>query len=213
MEEAIKKVYTSNLRQFAGKTLKVITSYPAYRAGGLEINGKFVFRKFYACEPSNEEVVTAITTPTWKPEWREVVWVDKKQQYNKVKLPDDFYKTYKKVFDLEVELEEEQEIIKYKDVKDLWDIVVIQQVSSSKVKDLIDTLTDFDIPLIEGKKRDGTMGMIPEYDYEDKAKDELNWKSFTFKVVGEGLETKYTYKEKAFNKKTKAKDLFEDMPF
>lgn len=215
-------VYTNNLRQFAGKTMLIKEVYTAYRAGGVETNGKFVFKSFYQFPIIDDEEIAGddprAKEASDKKEWREKVFNNGKLSF--VKLDKDikwkeWFKIYKKVFDINVELEQSENIHRYKEVYDDGDVAVIQGVSSSKVKDMIDALTEFEVPLMKGKLRDGTEGMVAVYDYEDDAKELLKGVGFAFKVAGEGLDTKYTFKSKAFSKKEKAKeeDIFKDLPF
>lgn len=72
-------IYTSKLREFNKKTFQVKEVYPAYRAGGLEINGKFKFRSFYEFPVDEREVVLTGEVPKnedAKTELREKIWVD-----------------------------------------------------------------------------------------------------------------------------------------
>jgi len=50
-------IYTSNLRQFNKKNFQIKEVFPAYRAGGLEINGKFKFRSFVEFPEDERDVV------------------------------------------------------------------------------------------------------------------------------------------------------------
>jgi len=207
--------YTNNLRQFAGKTLKVTEVYPRYRAGGVELNGKFIFKQYKEFPITADEVVTTggKLIEGEKTEWREQVWLDGKPTFHKLPAGTDFkefYKIYKKVFDISVELESPMTIIRYKDVTEEGDRAIIQGVSGSKIKSMLEMLTDFEPPMIEGKLRDGTAGQVPAFDYEDKAKDLLAGVSFSMKITGVGLETSYVYKNKPFNKPLEAAE-FEDL--
>ena len=113
--DATVSVYTSNLRQFAKKVMKIKEVYSPYRAGGLEVNGKFLFKSFYQFPVMEEDMITFADerlkpeniVADYKQEWREKVWVDKKLFFKKTKIDDykTFFKTYKKVFDMKVELE------------------------------------------------------------------------------------------------------------
>lgn len=205
--------------------MKIKEVYTAYRAGGLEVGGKFQFKSFYQFPVIEDELISfgddrlkeENISPEAKKEWREKVWIDKKLVFKKTKIDDykTFFKTYKKVFDMKVELEEPIQVNKYKDLYELTDEVVIQQVGSAKVKDLVGALSDYEIPLQKGKDRAGNEAIVPEYDYEDNAVALLKDKAFSFTVVGEGLDTKYTYKEKPFLQKETKEGVneFGDLPF
>ena len=119
---------------------------------------------------------------------------------------------YKKVLDIFVELEEPMEIHMYKDKYTDDSTAVIQGISASKVQNIIQAILEPEIPMEQGKLRDGTIGERPVFDWEDAFLPYLVGKSFSFTVTGAGLDTKDSFKERAFNKKATETEQ-DDFPF
>lgn len=191
--------------------------YSAYRSGGLEVNGKFVGKSFY---PFNEEGKTVFKEKFWNADERKFDF----RPYDG-KLDKEFYKTYKKVFDVHVVLGEDVTLPVWdKEQKKEVDTVVakgnevvFQAISASKVKTMIEDLDlDEGIKLVEGTDKAGEKAMVKPFDWEDEYKDKLKEQFITMKVRGTGMDTKYKFKQgKPF--KMEEDDKFainlDDIPF
>lgn len=173
--------YTSGIRQFSGDTFQIKEVYPAYRAGGVELpDGKFQFRTFkyfpvderesvFSGDPEILAKASADATP--KMELREQKWndVEKKFEFIRVKgkLDGDFFKTYKKVYDVSIRLDGVKKIHRYKEVYEENDEVVLQGVSASKLKDILRNVADVNPPMVNGKDKAGNPAMVEAFDWEE----------------------------------------------
>ena len=134
----------------------------------------------------------------------------------------EFFKTWKKVFDLEIETEQPMEV-------DAWDKDIgktkksdtsfnITCVSAGKLKSLLRGIMDEDkgevIPMTQGKDKAGNEAMVEAYDWEDSLKNIAEGKYVKVKVSGEGMDTKYMFQEgKEFAAKAPIEDEWDSIPF
>jgi hypothetical protein len=196
--------YTNNLRQFSGKNIAIKEVYSSYRAGGIDINGKFQFKNFKYFPKSDKETLTTSDIKDLPKEdniknleLREVIWVGKQPSFQKItqKINREFFATYKKVFDVHVYLEEETKVHRYKDVYESTDEVIISGVGAGKIKKLLEDLElDVDVELIDGRDKAGNPAKVFPYDYEDSLISKLKGKFIVMRVRGEGLDSKYSFK-------------------
>lgn len=109
-------------------------------------------------------------------------------------MDSEFFKTWKKVFDLEIETEVPVEV-------DAWDKEAktmvkqsstefnITTVSAGKLKSLLRGIMDEDkgetIPMTQGKDKAGNEAMVEAYDWEDTLKQLAEGKYVKVKVSGE----------------------------
>lgn len=90
-------------------------------------------------------------------------------QFHKVtdKIDRDFYKTYKKVFDVKVIFEQPVTVTNWKGEEETSKEVVLQQVSASKVKNMLMVVAEVEPPLVDGKDKTGKPAKVPSFDWED----------------------------------------------
>lgn len=198
--------YTNNLKQFANTPMKIEKASAFYYTGY-----DATVEKFYTIIPT-EDKMTVLRKEWNKDErkftetpisltWEEMTMkkADGKTEYTAEtyvieiegkKYP--FYKFFKKVYDLSIELEKEQELIKYKDVTEFDDKAIIQGVWVGKICWILEDVLDLNLPRDDNGflNKGGEEGFL----------EALEWAEFKFTVKGQGLGTKYTWKEAKFNK-------------
>lgn len=141
-------------------------------------------------------------------ELREAVWdkdLKKRVFYKtKEKMDRDFYKVYKKVYDVEVIVQSP-----FKNKVWNWETKVEEEVEFeegttatlssfpvSRLKVLLETLElDEGVELVDGKDKAGNPAKVKPFDWEDGVKFKLEGKFVGMRVRGEGMDTKYTFKE------------------
>lgn len=192
-------IKSKHFKQLKGIPLKITAIYPAYRSGWIKTaDGKFIWRTFKYQD--------------WK--LLEQKWDDVNRKFSLVPFVDikqdrDFFKTYKKVFDVTFETEQEQTI---KDEKK-WEIVdysfTLQWLSAYKLQEIMRATKIEDVPVDENGKE--------QFDWEDEFLKDMEWVFFKFNVTWTWLDTKYTFKEvKPFGgikEITKDEISIEDCPF
>ena len=207
-------VRKANHKLLSKVNLKVLNVFPNYRSGGLEINGKYVGREFvYFPKRIADEVifnkdVRAKQEEGEELELREKKWNKEERRFEFSKVKDkkdrDFFSVYKKVYDIEVVSSDDvvlpvwdKDIKVYVDTEvKAWETIILQWVPASRVKAMLELFElEEGIEKIQGKDKGGNDAMVLPYDWEDLVKDKLVGKFFSFKVSGEGLDTKYIYKE------------------
>jgi hypothetical protein len=114
------------------------------------------------------------------------------------------YKAFKKVFDVDVAPSLDANFKVYdstikQDVEatfGLGNTFTLKAVSASRVIGMIEALDmDSDVELIDGKDKTGNPAKVRPYDFEDAIAPNLAGKFIKFKVRGEGMDTRYTFKE------------------
>ncbi len=233
-------IYTNNLIQFAKQTLKIkgvqkkgatdfyYTGYtPAmgFRTM-IPTEDKMVFLcKFWKKneETDKNELKEEMVSLTW--EAIEMEKADKSLytaetyviEFNWIKYP--FYKTFKKVYDLKILLEQEQEVNKYKDKKtgemvtEFGNEVLLENVWASKIAGIQEDVLELELEYDGEYRKKGS---------EEKFLSSLDWISFKFTVKWSGKWTTYIWKEASFKAKTSVEwkvetlegDIsVEDLPF
>lgn len=180
-------VYAKQFRKLKQFTVEDI--YKPYRSGGVRVDGKFIPRTF---KPVGEGL-------------KEQVYENGGFELKDFsdKMDRDFFKTYKKVFDVKVTLPESIDIettkkVDGKNVIVNTDEIVINGLSAFKVQEMLKA--DFDIvPPMNGDK--------VKFDWEDEFYEKLKGRTFQMQVTGEGLDTEYRFK---LIEKVSASD-FDDM--
>lgn len=77
-----------------------------------------------------------------------------------------------------------------------WEKFVVEWLSASKVKTMLDDLDlSDDVPLIDGKDKLGNSAKVRQFGWEDKIKWRLEGKFLTFKVQWTWIDTRYRFKE------------------
>ena len=123
----------------------------------------------------------------------------------------EFFKTYKKVFDLKVVFEQPQEVKNWKNEAETGNEITLTQVSASKVKNILTVVADVEPPMVEWKDKAGNDCMVAEFDWEDKYRDALENVFVEMTVTGEGLDTKYNF---SAGKEFAVKELtLDEIPF
>lgn len=208
-----------NQKNLDGNTMKVVKVYNFYRDGGLEVKQsdgsmKYVGKTFVNIPKRIKDAIVIQGDEQLKyiegdeMEFREVVW-DKELKartfvkYNG-KMDKDFYSTYKKVYDVEV-------VVKDEFKNPVWDSEAKSEVVKTfeggvsatlnsfpvgRLKNLLESLElDTGIEKVKGKDKAGNEAMVMPFDWEDGVKNKLEGKFFSMRVRGEGLDTKYSFKE------------------
>ena len=147
-----------DFRQFTEFTVKTI--YPAYRSGGVktadgrfigktfvEKDGKFMEKHF---EKKGDKWDISLIEPT--------VIIDR-----------DFFKTYKKVYDVVITTGEGNEF-------------TIQGLGVYKIQLMLKADMDFDVPMNGDKE---------QFDWEDSVYKNIEGRTYKMKVTGAGLDTEY----------------------
>lgn len=211
----------SNLSKLTGKTIKVNAVYFPYFTGDANnwlkgADGKLLakpnvrtFIKFPA--RITEEVVVDYKEDFKRigeeaMELREKIYDASIGKFTFVKLKEkvtrDFYKTYKKSFDISVDIDSPIEVTRWdKDAQQnvtekVVNNVVFQGVSASKIKTMLEFLgLDENIELVDGKDKLGNPAMVKPFDWEDTIKDSLAGKFIKVKVTGSGIDSKYIFTE------------------
>lgn len=139
---------------------------------------------------------------------REKFWDSdmKKQEFGfkKVDFNWDMKKLFKKVYDIDIapsldcnfkvyDSKIKQEV----DVEfGLGNTFTLKAVSSARVIGMIEALDmDSDVVLVDGKDKTGNPAKVRPYDFEEVIAPNLAGKFIRFKVRGEGMDTRYTFKE------------------
>lgn len=230
-------IKTNNLRAFHNKTFLVKKVYNAYRDWWLD-NGTTKTHRTFKYFPFHDIDVLKGKTPEMekvsedfknlkpgdKQELREQIWENGFPSFHKVKdkMDGEFFKTWKKVFDLEIETEQPMEV-------DAWDKDIgktkksdtefnITTVSAGKLKSLLRGIMDEDkwevVPMVQGKDKAGNEAMVEAYDWEDSLKNIAEGKYVKVKVSGEWMDTKYMFQEgKEFAAKAPIEDEWASIPF
>lgn len=138
---------------------------------------KFGFRKMEKQQDYKTE--TEVTEDDGKGGTRKVKWM----------------KLYKKVFDVEVQFQKTEKFTNYKGEEVETDEAVIQHVSSTHIKSILETFTDATetIKKVPRKDRMGNPTMDLPFDWEDGVKDKAEKQFLKLKVIGSGMETKYVF--------------------
>jgi hypothetical protein len=224
-----------NQKNLDGNTMKIVKVYNFYRDGGLEVRQadgsmKYVGKTFVNCPKRIKDNIVIQGDEQLKyiegdeMEFREVVWNKELKARTFVKyagkFDKDFYATYKKVYDIEV-------IVKDEFTNPVWDkdanaevlktfeggvSATLNSFPVGRLKNLLESLElDTGIEKIKGKDKAGNEAMVMPYDWEDNVKNKLEGKFFSMRVRGEGLDTKYSFKEAPeFVIMNEAQNVFED---
>ena len=207
----IKKKFHKNIEKTPFKINKVFSHY---FSGGLEVDGKWRGRTFiYFPKRITDDVIVSgdeRAKPQGKEEMqlRERVWnkADKRMEFHKFKdaTNRDFYKAYKKVYDVEITLG-------WDVVIPLWDgkqevettvssgeTVVLSEFPASRLRQLLELIeSDSKIEKIEGVDKTGKPVKSLPFDWEDSVKSDIEGRFISFRVSGEGMDTRYLFKEVA----------------
>ncbi len=222
------RVNSSEMRWMSDKDFLILKVYKPYRYGWDDNVRKFrTFINF----PSriDDEVVYSWDTRAKIVEWdvmmpREQIWDNeaKKFCFKKIVANRDFYKAFKKVFDVDVAPSSD---VKFKiyDSKLKQDVDVtmglgntftIKAVSAPRVIGMLEAFDlDANVPLVDGKDKLGNPAKVRPFDFEEPLVDGLRWQFIKWKVRGEGIDTRYTFKEGKSFDPMKEEIKIEDIPF
>jgi hypothetical protein len=225
MSNEVKKVefYADKLRAVCGNDMKVTKVFPAYRAGFDPQSNRM--RQFYYFPVDERLVITANDESTKarkneaKKELREKVWNKdaKTMEFHRVnaKLDGEWFKTFKKTFDIDVEFANPVNLKNWKNPEGIDVTTARVPVNASHIKTMLETYTDEAdaIKLIPGKDKAGKPAMVKPFDWEDALAEKLVGIFCHTKVTGEGMDTKYIWKPAApFTTKAEAEAVFGDAP-
>lgn len=225
------RVSGSQLRKLEGNTIGILKVFPPYRYWFEEATRKF--RSFYNF-PSR---LTAEVVYSWDPEakvregdtfvLREKFWDDeaKKFGFKKATTFKGFNQLFPKVFDVDVTIKDTTKFEVYdSSIKErvqvglgLGNTFTLEAVGASKIRAIMEVFDiERSIPLVDKKDRLTweVVKWLP-YDWEDGKIGELAGKFISFKVKGEKIETRYTFKEASPFDPTKKSDAIDvlDTPF
>lgn len=203
-------IKTNKFRDLATKDFLIKEVYNPYFAGWTDdgtTKKKRVFKKFPIFPDDvlmnwTEAMDEVKKLPMDKIELREQVWDKDNKRFTftklKTKVDRDFFKTYKKVFDVIVEFENEISVNEWnselkKEVPVFTNEVQLVEVPASRIKAMLEVLQDEQPEMMDWKDRTGNPAKVPVYDYEDKMKELLKGKFCKFKVSWTWMDTKYTF--------------------
>ena len=203
-------IYTNNLKQFKGQAIKITKVSPFYFSGYtphtwfrtyLPTDDKFgmMEKKWNKEQRTFEQIPVKLSFETiaqTKADGTPFEWKTFVIEVDGIKYP--FFKTFKKVYDITINTETEQSILKYKDVYEFGNEITIQGVWAGKLWQILENVVEVEIPLWDNG--------FPMRDWEEEYVHKLVDVSFKFTVRGEWLATKYTWKEAKFaTKQTESK--------
>lgn len=198
------------MRALGDQDILILKVYKPYRHGWDD--GAKKYRSFYYFPARlNDEVVYSWDERAKIQDGdtfllREKFWDNeaKKFGFKKIERIENFYKTFRKVFDVDVapsatakfniwdaSLQKEIEI-----EFGLGNTFTLRSVPSSRVIGMIEALElDSNVELVDGKDKLGNPAKVRPFDFEDNLVDELQGKYVKFKVRWEGIDTRYQFKE------------------
>lgn len=154
-------IYAKHFREFEEFTVEKI--YPFYRNGGVVFNDKFIPKTF-------KHVDGKLLEEKWTDGTRELVPCSEK-------LDKEFFKTYKKVFDVVIKLPKEQTVDGV-----TADTFAIKGLGAFKVKEMLKADFDYEVPMDEEHEK---------FNWEDDVYTNIEGKTYKMKVRGEKLDTEY----------------------
>ncbi len=203
-------VQASKMRALQDQSILILKVYPPYRYGWDDMIKKF--RSFYYF-PSR---LTADVVYSWDEsakiqEWdtfvmREKFWDNSVNKYafKKIGLDKSFYKTFRKCMDMDIATSKDTKFMIYdgslkQEVEvtmGLGNTFTLRAVPASRVIGMLEAHDlDANVELVDGKDKLWNPAKVRPYDFEDALTKELSGKFIKFKVRGEGLDTRYTFKE------------------
>lgn len=195
------RINGKDFRNLQKKNITVRKVYNFYRTWYVPAENRFHTFIYFPARLTDEIVYSedrVMTAPIdgEKMVLREQIWNkdERKFEFHKVWKID--LKLYKKVIDI-VAVCDEDFVTEQYDSSTKWKVnyvvaageeFLIEAFSAGKLRDLLDTLdcTDDVVEDADGKR---------PFDWEDSIRKRLEGKAFSFKVTGQKLETRYTYKE------------------
>ena len=203
-------VQASKMRVLAEQDILILNIFKPYRYGWDEDVRKY--RSFYHFPArltqdvvySGDEEAKIKDGDTFS--LREKYWDGdmKKFGFKKISVNGQFFKTFKKVFDVDIAPSSDA---KFK----VWDGTIKQEVEvtlglgntftlrgvpASRIVGMIEWLDmDGDVVMVDGKDKLGNQAKVRPYDFEDAIVPQLLGRFIKFKVRGEGIDTRYTFKE------------------
>lgn len=198
----MKKVdfYLDKIRKLHGLEFRIDKVNKPYRKGFDPSTNKP--RSFYAwpkderqvIESGDEKSIQNAASASFD-NCREKIWnkATRKMEFHLYPIKDksSFYKTFKKVFDVRVTLKDTTTFEKWDKTQVDAKTLMCEAVSASLVRNAIETLTDINIPLVQGKDKAGNPAKVKPFDWEDSHVKALEGLFAKLKVSGEGMDTKY----------------------
>lgn len=170
-------IKASSFRQLQASPFTVVTVYPKYRNGGIMSGDKFIGRTFVYDDGNLKE-------KKWDSDNKTFVFSD----ITDIKINAEFFKVYKKVFDVVVKLDKKVTIKEKRGdmvTEVSGDEFVVKALGTGKLQKMLDADFDIVVPEDENGKR--------PFDWEDDLVKKLEGSKFKMKVTGQGLDTSYTF--------------------
>jgi len=164
--------YAGEFRKFTEFTIKEI--HPPYRSGGLKVDGKYKPRSFKETKDGLKESIYNQETSSFE-------LIDITEEIGK-----EFFATYKKVFDVVLEVKTPTKILNTKKEEVEATEVSLRGLGAYKVKLMLKEDFDLEIPM---------NGDREAFDWEDDVYKNIIGKTYKMRVTGTGLETSYQVKE------------------
>lgn len=203
-------VPAAKMRLLSDQSILILKVYKPYRYGWDDSVKKY--RSFYYF-PAR---LTADVVYSWDESakikdgdtfvLREKFWDnnERKFAFRKIGLDKTFYKTYRKVMDVDIApskdatfniwdggMQKEVPV-----VMGLGNTFTLRGVPASRIIGMIEAHDlDANVELVDGKDKTGNPAKVRPYDFEDNLINELSGKFIKFKVRGEGMDTRFTFKE------------------
>lgn len=203
-------VPAAKMRLLSEQSILILKVYKPYRYGWDDSEKKY--RSFYYFPARlTADVVYSWSEEAKIQEWdtfvlREKFWDNNERKFwfRKIGVDRQFYKTFRKVMDID--------IAPSKDVTfDVWDSGIqkevpvkmglgntftLRWVPASRVIGMIEAHDlDANVQLVDGKDKTGNPAKVRPFDFEDALIGDLVGKFIKFKVRGEWMDTRYTFKE------------------
>ena len=163
-------IKAKQFRDLAKKDLKIIWVFWPYRSWWIKVWDKFLWRTFkYSSDDKLMEQ-----------KWDSVNRKFELIPFSDIKVDRDFFKTYKKVFDVKFQTS---------DIIEMWDQsdnMFIVQLSAYKLQEILRNTVVDDVPVNEEWNE--------KFDWEDDLYMNLINTFIKFNVTGTWLDTKYTFK-------------------
>ena len=203
-------VPAAKMRLLSDQSILILKVYKPYRYGWDDSVKKY--RSFYYF-PAR---LTADVVYSWDEsakiqEWdtfvlREKFWDndERKFAFRKIGLDKTFYKTYRKVMDVDIAPSKDATVNVWdggmqKEVPvtmGLGNTFTLRGVPASRVIGMLEAHDlDANVELVDGKDKTWNPAKVRPYDFEDNLINELSGKFIKFKVRGEGMDTRFTFKE------------------
>ncbi len=204
----MEKVYAEAkaLRALNGNSIYIKSVYFPYYTGYVEAEKRF--HTFIRFPIIADDIImqgderSKPKTPGEKMEFREKIWVDGKVAFQKFKgkVNGDFFKMFKKTFDVALETSVPVTVKVWDKLEkanvDVTSNNFVIPFGASKIKKALqDMKLDRDVEKVEGTDKLGKPAKVMPFDYEDGIRGDLVGKFMAVEVLGEGMDTRYIFEK------------------